>query len=441
MPLTERVWKSAGVWLVVGGLSLLVMTAAMLRTGRFLHGSDDLMYYCAARSLVFAGDLDVTDDFNAAPGSGSIEQRTHYIRRNAAGRIIHRMPIGLSLIESVPLAAARGVRAAATACGVDVSGPPGYSALEGWLVSAFLVLWTALGMQLLFGMAREIAPPAWAWFCVVATWLGTSLFCYSTVFVTMSHGAAFTLVLAIVTLMNRAPDWQKPNRALTLAGILGALLVLVRPQQVLLGFLVAPRLVALRGRPRAAWAPGLIAAIGIVAAAALWQWTINRQNFGAAVAHAYVRQGEHFNWWFPGFLGFYVGGNAGLLFASPLVVVAVAGYLVSAPRRWGWPATVLLAQGIVQALVVSLWWGPDNRMWTESTGMVALGLALWHRRGPLTRGVVLGLAAWCVCWSLAYWGLRVFDNRAIRQGSTRSVARAMLDLPRRAQRGEAHGPP
>src|SRR5688500_2579961 len=93
-PAWRRWWFALAVWLL--GLALLL--ARYRLTGTLLNGWDAQFYYSAARSLVFARDLDTSTDTTRSPWVQDD------LPRRSDGRIVNKYPLGLSLVEAPFLA-------------------------------------------------------------------------------------------------------------------------------------------------------------------------------------------------------------------------------------------------------------------------------------------------------------------------------------------------
>lgn len=426
-------------WVTVAAVlvGVLVMSAVLVKSGHILRGSDDQFYYAMAHSLVFDADIDLTNNVTLSPWQDALVKGEH-LKRNAEGRIYPRFPVpfGMSLAEAPGLLAGRMLRGGLAACGVAVAGPPGFSALEVNTVGLWLVLIAAIGLQLLYWLLLEIAPPGWSAFSLWATWFGTPLLYYTAVFHTMAHGVAFTLVMAVVYAMHHLRRWPSTNWAFAVTGLLGAMLWLTRPQQVLLGGLVAVRLRDLRGQPLRSYFPGVVLGAILPLGAYFLQQRINDYQTGTATHDAYTATGQVFNYARTNFVPALLGHRVGLLFYSPVVVLAALGYLTTRPARWKWFAGIFLLHGLLQLVVIGLWWGGGiqgnafgNRMWTESVGAVACGLAMLHQRRGRLRPAIVVLTTICALWTMGLLVLKGTNQRAINEGTRRTVIREVLSLP------------
>lgn len=397
--------------LVVGLGSFLAAGAVMLRTesfyGRLLRGWDAQFYYAAAVSLVKDRDLDLTNQMENTPypepfdpdGDGVLDQ----LPRQANGRVASKYPGGLSLIEA-PFVALGSLLSPA-----GDSRAPGYRRAEILTTALGLAGLFALGMAVLTRLVLRLLSAWWTLVAVGSACAGTSLMFYASIYPFMAHAAGFTLVTLIVERadgLGRRPGSM--NGRLLLLGVLGGLLFLVRPQQVLLGVFVAlwkgPTLLR---RPPREWLAGMLGLMIAMAGAVGYHMAANHAQFGAWSLNPYSAGGEGFDWRHPDFETVLVGQARGLLVYSPVVGVALLGFAVGARRAPGF-AWVLLLHAVAQVYLVACWSSPDQgqafggRMFVECSATVACGVALWlaAARPGGWRWAAAAIVAVCVAWSL-----------------------------------------
>jgi hypothetical protein len=430
MNILRRYWVAVAVFLV----GLLGLSHAS-RQGTLLFGWDAQFYYAAARSLVYDGDLDITNDLYLSPWQESFQPDAggHFRRVpvNADGRIINKYPIGLTLIEVPLLSAGRGLRMLAEARGRQFTQPPGYSPLEVNTVAVGLLALFSMGMQCLANLLGRLAPPYWVGLSLLGAWLGTSLFYYSAVFPFMAHAAGFTVVVWLLAMADELPDSTAPNRPLLVMGLATAFLFLIRPQQVLLAVFLLPRVLRLWGRPLRTWLPGAVGGGLAFAVAVAGQGWVHAENTGAFTLNAYAAGGEGFFWTHPAWDVVLISPCRGLFWISPVVAVAALGYWVGW-RSLPWFALALLGHAVVQLYLIAAWSSPHQgdafgaRMWCECTGVVACGLALLYRPSRLVQTAGALATAACVCWTCAV--LAVAVERGMPVDSTYSgLAAAVLE--------------
>lgn len=395
-----------GVALFLVGVAVLARTQAYY--GGLLRGWDAQFYYAAARSIALDGDLDVTNDLQAAPhsapfdrdGDGSLEM----VPRAPSGRIVSIYPIGLSLIEAPFLVLGHGLRGALAMFDLSWPEPPGFSAVEIWAVALGLLAVFAIGGQLLDAILRPHVGSPWRQLALFATWWGTSLLFYSAVFPFMAHAVGFTLVVWIVWLGWRIGAGICATNRLWLLGVALGALYLVRQQQMVIVLPLLLVLAPLRGRPARTWsgwgAAGLATALALVAVQA---WVHSRLgNSWQDDAWRLAR----FDWLHPDLWTVLLSPARGLLSMNPVVLLAAGGFLATPLRQLPRPFAVFAVLAVLQMYLIACWPYPHqgdafgSRMWVECTGAVACGVALLYRRTALAGRLLISAALLvCVAWT------------------------------------------
>ncbi len=430
-------WSAVGIQAaIVFAAVVLVEGCALWRVERYyghlLRGNDAQFYYAATRSLVVGRDLNISDDIVLTPHTDPFDfDHDGYFEelpRDKRGQILHKRPIGLSIIEAPWLWAAvtwvpdpRGDTRAV-----------GYSVTDIRVVAFGLALAVAAGLALLYALIRRLSSAPWAIFSVWCAWLGTSLFGYSTAVIFMAHATAFTLVIATVFVADSLRGDGRTNLKLSVLGALVGLLYLVRPQQVLLLLLLLPYFLRVWQRDRQVWTQGAVTGVAFLIIAIGFQAAVYAVSFGEGIISGYYAVGETFDWFQPNFLKVLADPARGLLVFSPIVVVACAGYILNWRRvpMFGW---VLLAHAIVQLYVIAAWSGRlqgdsfGARMWSECAGMVAVGVSLLETSAPAIRLAWAVVATACVGWASAL--LIVYMQRGFSFSTTYGdLVRAVLGL-------------
>jgi hypothetical protein len=417
---------------------LLVLLRTWSYYGRLLHGWDAQFYYAQARSLVYAGTLDVTESLQLTPWQAPFD-------RNADGvlempprlhdRIINKYPIGLSLMEVPWLVIGRGLRAGTEwLTDAPLKAAPGFSVIEIATVAIGLLLYTVCSLVLLRQMLRMLYSGPWTDLAVVATWMGTSLFYYSAVFPFMAHATEFSLVVVSLWLALRiraAPiigsaGWNSLAAALTA-------LVLVRPQQAVLAGVLTPSMWP--SAHRLVRTPGiLVLPLLIVTLGAFLQVGTSTYQAGGLSLSAYAGIDPWFNWTTPNFIIVLFGPYQGVIWTCPVVIIALFGLLRYRPVSW--IERAVLVNGAIQIYVIASWFDPGQsdsfgpRMWTSAAPLIALGIAKLgvHVTGPLrwVWGTITGLA---ISWTMLLLFLFMKDEL---MGRTHGeiIARLLALLPR-----------
>jgi hypothetical protein len=407
--------RAGPVCFVIG---LLLLARTHLYYGTLLRGWDAQFYYAAARSLVFDGDLDITNDIvvssNPRPLDPDGDGTFRNIPRRPDGRVVNVFPVGLSLIEAPGLLAGYALRSVAGNFGYRSAAAHGFSQLEIDTVAIWLLTISSFGLHQLFELLAGRSTVAWRALSLAAAWAGTSLLYYSAVFPFMAHAVAFTLVVCIARLARDLRSGESPNRKVVLTGALTGLLFLVRPQQVLIAAVLVPVLLpALWRRPWREWLPGAVLGLAIVVAAVLFQATVHEANVGSfgilgrdrASSHPAVA--VHFRWSEPHLFEPLVSPTRGMFFLTPVWILGMAGSLSVAAKPGYWLDRVFLIQTLLQVYLSASWSDPTQgdsfgaRMLCEETPLVALGLTALYRPRPAVKLALTTLTILCVVWTCA----------------------------------------
>ena len=403
---SRRWWVAAAV--IVVGVAVLARTQRYY--GGLLRGWDAQHYYACAHSLVFDRDLDITNNLEATPftapfdrdGDGYFEA----VRRAANGRITSPYPVGLSLLEAPFLALGHSVRRGLTALGIESSRPPGYSDVEIWAVALGLLAIFAIGILLLDEILRPYVPSPGREVALAAAWWGTSLLYYSSVFPFMAHNVGFALVVWTVSLGQAIGAGTRRPRAVWLLGFALACLYLVRPQQITIALPLVLLVRPMAKRPVRQWAGWAAAAMGTLAIAIVVQAWIHAQLGGAWAINAYASQGGRFDWLHPAFGTVLLSPARGVLWCSPIVLVAAIGFAATPARAVPRSFAVFALQGLIQLYLIACWSRPEQgdafgaRMWSECAGAVACGVGLLSlRRSAAARLLAWAAVAVCMLWT------------------------------------------
>jgi len=400
----ERPWVAVAVFVV----GVAVLARAQRYFGSLLSGWDAQHYYAAARSIVLDRDLDITNDLEATPFTRPFDRDADgYLEapnRDANGRIISRYPIGLPLIEAPWLALGHGTRRVLAAMGLSSSRPVGYADVEIWTVALGLLAVFAIGMQLLHALLCPHVPAPWREVALVAAWWGTSLLYYSSVFPFMAHATGFALVVWTVWIAASIGAGTKSPRSLPLLGFALGALYCVRQQQVVLAAPLLLLLAPLRAQPPRRWVGWALVGIAVfVLCAALQAWA--HEQLGSGWASDFSRN-SWFDWLHPDFWTVLISPARGLLWISPIVVLAIVGFLVTPPRTVPRPFAVFALSGLIGIYVIGCWHAADQsdsfgiRMWCESAGAVACGVGLLYRQRSATTKLLISVAIGaCLLWT------------------------------------------
>jgi hypothetical protein len=411
-------------WMLAAGIGLAscaLFALGGLARGKLLTGMDSIHYYAVARSLVFDGDVNITNDLPLTPNRESIDTDGDGILEgldySPDGRIRSKFALGLSVAETPFLALGRGARALLCASGVAVSASPGYSVLEQAVVGLGVIALLSIGFLFLGRSWSPAVSVRWLSFSLAASWAGSSLLFYASAFPYTPHGLSFTLMVAIVAvaLSTRNLSGSDVNTRLCLLGLLGGLLFLVRPQQVIIGLLVVPWLLAVaRSRVRL-WLPGLLLGVTLFGVCLFCQGLAHLDNFGQVRISGYTAGGEGFDWFHPKFIPVFFGLPSGMFLYNPITLLALVGF-VAIPRAIPAGGWVFFAQHLIQCYVVACWSSPEQgeafgaRMLSDNAMAIAAGLCAFDKAGRRWRILFGGGMVACVLWTLGALAVRIATN-------------------------------
>jgi hypothetical protein len=351
---------------------------------RRVEPGDPVHYYSYLRSLLFDGDLDLSNDY---PLLGW--------HLNAAGIL----PVGAPLVWSPLVLLVHLARQAARFFGL---GPPdGTEPLYHAAACLASVLCGAAGLFLLAHTLRRWFTPAVAFWATVCAWVGSPLRFYLSVVPPVAHAAEF--LAAVVVLWSYLGFRDRPTaRRAALCGAACGLAFLIRPQDGL--FLLLPGVeLARRGvqgperAPLLRTAGGLLGGFLLAALPQLLAWQV-LHGTPLLVPHQRIH-GASFLMARPELWAGLFSPRGGLFSSHPILLAAAVGLLGLARRDARYVAAavpVLLAAWYVNASVFD-WY--HVRRYTGVVPFLAPGLAVLLT--PLLR------AGWAVPAFLAFLVLRV----------------------------------
>ncbi|MCL5271185.1 MAG: hypothetical protein M1457_11715, partial [bacterium] len=401
---------------------LLLAAAGGLRPS--IRGNDGVGHYVYLASLLRDGDLDLANEYREFD---RIKQYPYHFADlpvdPRTGRASDRYGIGAALLWSpFVLAVHLGLKildpAAATAIGRPYE----------WAVGVGTVFWGSLGLALLYARLRRrwspLAAGATLAGLIGATPLGFYLYAHGS----MSHGASFFALTAVMLAAERA--WRRPVAGpMAWCGFLMGLAIITRFQDaswaVVIGLALAGRAWAGRREAPAGWrALAGLAALGLAALASLLPqmavWHALYGSWFSGPAPYLNRSAGEFTFWPRHLWAALVSERGGALAWHRLLAAGLAGLAAQAFGRgaacMGDPkeqvglralAWLGLAGFALQAWLVgcwSMWWGGasfGNRFFISSLPFLALGLAEWagRARGRRGRAALLVVLAALVAWN------------------------------------------
>lgn len=253
---------------------------------------------------------------------------------------------------------------------------------------------------------------------VTITW-GTNVFHHGVYDATFSHAFSFFLVAALVALTERW--WQVPTRLTSIClAVVAALIVLTRHANAIFLVVVplygATALLELHRNVAVLidrrWVVAGMIAVGAVCL--LPQLAIYKWATGHWIVSTYDQFGA-FSFFAPHLWDVLFGVTKGLFFWSPVLLLSVAGVIVSR----GWPRQVCTAAMLIFAVVtwlIASWWdwqfggSYGHRGFTDGLALAAIFLAgffEWSAARPRLLALVRAATAVAVLVSVAqmiqYW--------------------------------------
>ncbi len=408
--------------ILLGALLLtLVSLSVHVLTGQnaLLRGWDAQYYYGLSHSMVYDGDLDITNDIEMASRSTRVSfgeaSLVQYAKRNAQGRITSPYAAGLSLLQYPWLQMGVLFRKISTFIGVSAtSDPPGYSVIEIVCVMYGSNCFLMLGLTTLCDIVGMYSGSVLAIVLIIFTILGTNFVQFVLVSPFLSHTSSFTLIaLCIYALIKLNENPKQPLSYLLLLGSSAGALLLVRPQQVLSCLVFLPFLIHLVVKFPSYWKYYAAMASLAFGAIALHFWFAYAQ-FDQVVVNPYSSGGGGFDWMHPKFSVLLTQWKSGLFVLHPISILALIGFLV-AWRHISGPIWMFLGAAVLQVYVIACWSSPDSgadsfgpRLWSEWSSCLAVGFSylLVYSRTNLARIIFVSTGICCVGWSLSLFRMR-----------------------------------
>jgi len=384
---------------------------ALAKPDRRIVVGDALGHYVQLRSAVFDRDLRFRNDYARLYGveeGSDIERSLAEPRLTATGHTRNFMPVGPALLWAP---AFLFVAAVVWVMNLFGAGPPldGYAPVFQATAGFTGVAAAAGGNWLAYACAARLFGPRPAIWATLALWLSSSAIYYSVISPTYSHAASMLAVGAFWLIWIRTIDRQTPARYLAV-GALAGVAALMRWQDAIL--LLVPALDAMwhrRGSGAAGAAMRVVAAAIGAAVVFLPQvgvWTvIYGQPFTVPQGSGFMRWSE------PALWAILFSDNHGLFTWTPIVAVAVAGFvpLVRRHRAAGFAALIIFVVSWYVNAAVSDWWAGEAfgaRRFLSCYPILVLALAalfarLGERRGPMA-AATLAFAAYTFLLLLQY---------------------------------------
>jgi hypothetical protein len=433
-----------------------------------IYASDEVQYYSYLRSLWFDRDVSFENEYqhfyDAGVTRNAAFHETFLERQTETGRRISFATIGAAILWSPFYAVADALVAIGIANdGVrDGYGPPYVravafgSAVYGWL--AIVIGW-ALAHRL--GLGRGALAAA------LAAWFGTPLIFYMYIAPPMAHACEAFAVATFFAIWLAVRERWTAGGGVAL-GASAALMVMVREQALFL--VIAPALdwalawwrapADSLGAPRRRLVGHAVAgsvAFAIAYAPQLWAYVA--LNGSPRPSPLVARK---LNWLSPHAAGVVASPEHGLIFWTPLALLAIVGLAAGIAGGFGWAtrptlaprrdsaSTAWIALCLVVAVASQIYIAGAVESWTVAgafgqrrfVGLSALFLiglaALWpigERRGPpprLARAVVVALLVLGTWWNLglmAQFGGGLMDRQRLTLAD--NAYHTFVTVPRR----------
>jgi hypothetical protein len=380
-----------------------------------IYASDEVQYYAWLRSWAFDHDVDFENEYQHFYDAGVARNTPFYetflVRRNEAGRRENYGPVGSAVLWA-PFFAVGHLVALATGAPADGYSQPYISA-----VSYGSAIYGALAVVLSAAIARRVIGRGLAASLIVC--VGTPLIFYIYIAPPMSHAnSAFAVALFLWVWLRVRDQWS--IKGVALLGITGALMTMVRDQDVFFG--VGPALDFARHWMRGRRPPVAQVLAGTVAFALAY----TPQLLAASALHGHFGPSEvvarKMTWTSPHGLQVLFSPENGFFAWTPLALLAVAGLLVLALARVpltsdaseqdaAWIGTLSVIMVAMQAYIsgaVESWTVAGSfgqRRFVGLTPLLTLGVAslLQTIADPalrFARAAASVLIAVCIWWNL-----------------------------------------
>jgi hypothetical protein len=427
------------------GIIVLLFAISLPAVTLRIYASDEVQYFAFLRSLWFDHDVEFDNEYRHF-----VDERGDTLRGFAetflagttpTGHRLSFATIGSALLWAPFYAAgdltARTLRALGAPVGTD-----GYSLPYVAAVCYGSAVYGLASLLLSAAIARRFVAHTAA--AVSAVWLGTPLLFYVYIGPVFAHACSAFAVALLIWLWLRARDRQWPLGDAVLVGLAGALATMVREQDALL--LVGPAIdfvwwaTAQRGQRLRHAATAAVTGLAAFAIAYLPQ------------ALAYLALNGHLrpagvvtrkmSWSSPHALDVLFSTSHGLVFWTPLVVLAVAGLVLlwsRARRLAGYfllmAAAAVYVSGSVESWTVAGAFG--QRRFVSLTPLLVVGLAVLFdaaRRQAIGVRVTAALAVGaCLWWNVglvAAFGMHRMDRQRLTLAD--NARTVFLQLPREA---------
>ena len=390
------------VWTAATGITLSVFFIQFYLRGYGIH-ADGLGYFAPLRSLVFDGDLDVSNEFRFF--ASTFSHFSHRGRWPFEIPVYSKYTIGTGLILAPFFLLGHVLALLLNILGIQTVALDGLSwpyELTYTLGSLSLGIF---GLYLGYRTARSLYGSAVSSMALLGVWFGSPLLYYLTLGASMSHAVSTAVVsLLIYVCVSSNGSRLRSGQGQILIGFLLGLAALVRPQDIL--FLTIPAILMLLSPELKLEKKlrGILLIIIMAAITTIPQLGIYWSQYGTVFGSPYFIEGQwssagsSFNWTAPQVIPVLFSGFRGLFIWHPLILLSFFGLLINFSNEKAKKISFLAAFGF-QLYLISVWhcwWQGESvgaRMFSSCTFIFIFGLAsFWngiHKRWNLAIPLVL----------------------------------------------------
>jgi hypothetical protein len=339
--------------------------------------SDGYSYYLYLPSWFIYGDTTLTAVARDCCG-GVFPTHTSIIRWPDTKRWVNPHPIGVAFMQTPFFLVGHALT------GWSNLSPDGFSLYYQHAAGLAGVFWAIAGLFVLRRLLLRHFSDGITAATLLALVFGTSFYHYAAYDSGYSHIYAFFLFASFLLLTDawhtEPPSWRRA----ILLGLVAGLTILTRHTNVLLllafpayGLTSRADAIATWRRLATRWRELAVAA-AVAFAVCVPQLAIYRQATGRAIISAYGEQ--HFNFSSPELIQVLVGVQKGLFFWSPLLLAAVAGFILKPRSVRPFLITAVVVM-IADTYLIASWWdwqfgaSYGHRAFVDTLPLLALGLA------------------------------------------------------------------
>ncbi|MEI7895999.1 MAG: hypothetical protein WCJ26_03105 [bacterium] len=264
------------------------------------------------------------------------------------------------------------------------AGPEGFSVFHHRSIDVAAVFYLLLGMFFLAKYLGKKFTPGTVFFTLAGLFLATNLYYYSIDETGMSHIYSFAIFSLFLYTLQRTDFLFSPKtRDTMLLGILGGLIILIRPSNIVFlsvfFFLDTETTGDILLRIKRLLRPGIFLPVFLgVMFIMLPQMSYWVYAYGSPVSYTYG--GEGFHWSHPKFLQTWFAPHNGLFLYSPFYLVLIAAMFLMIKKGIK-NGMLILALFMAISYLFSSWWDPafgcsfGARSYVEYTAIFSIPLA------------------------------------------------------------------